>query len=157
MKLCFDIIRTHHQEVADPHHVEDLRERKETLLTTLMLTEIVEFLTPLAYVIAVCVAYYGPNANIIGDIRNDYWQYQSIEYLPTFLSRLFCSIVIDLLCGVITLVVFWCSCRINGLRCYKEQFVKLSFVLAFCITREINLVSNYNRHFDLYITIIHFN
>ena len=148
MKFCFDIVRVHNQEVVDPNHVEDLRNKKKTLLTTLILKEIVELVTAIAYVVAVPVAYYGPNAKIIGNIQNDYWQYNIIDSLSDYLTGLFYSMGLDLLGGLITLLVLWSFCNINGLLLYKENTIEFAFAITFCITREINLVSNFIHYFD---------
>ena len=42
----------------------------------LVLSECLEIVIPLAYLLCFVIAYYGPNAEILGNIKNDYWQYQ---------------------------------------------------------------------------------
>ena len=42
----------------------------------LVLSESLEIVIPLAYLLCFVIAYYGPNADILGNIKNDYWQYQ---------------------------------------------------------------------------------
>ena len=42
----------------------------------LVLSESLEIVIPLAYLLCFVIAYYGPNADILGNIKNGYWQYQ---------------------------------------------------------------------------------
>ena len=45
----------------------------------LVLAESLEIIIPLAYLLCFVIAYYGPNAEILGNIKNGYWQYQEIS------------------------------------------------------------------------------
>ena len=45
----------------------------------LVLAESLEIIIPLAYLLCFVIAYYGPNADILGNIKNGYWQYQEIS------------------------------------------------------------------------------
>ena len=42
----------------------------------LVLSESLEIVIPLSYLLCFVAAYYGPNADILGNIKNGYWQYQ---------------------------------------------------------------------------------
>ena len=42
----------------------------------LVLAESLEIVIPLAYLLCFVIAFYGPNADILGNIKNSYWQYQ---------------------------------------------------------------------------------
>ena len=42
----------------------------------LVLAESLEIVIPLAYLLCFVIAYHGPNADILGNIKNGYWQYQ---------------------------------------------------------------------------------
>ena len=42
----------------------------------LVLAESLEIVIPLAYLLCFIIAYHGPNADILGNIKNSYWQYQ---------------------------------------------------------------------------------
>ena len=46
-------------------------------LKVLVLAETLEFIMPLAYMSCFIVAYYGPNANVLGNVKNGYWHYQA--------------------------------------------------------------------------------
>ena len=42
----------------------------------LVLSESLEIVIPLSYLLCFLAAYYGPKADILGNIKNGYWQYQ---------------------------------------------------------------------------------
>ena len=141
IKFCWDIIKLHNPNVVDAHNIAPSHDRKKVLLTSLMLIETADFLTTVAYGISIPVAYYGPNAGIIGNIQNNYWQYHVIESLPNYLTGIFYTLLIDVSCGVIMLSALRYFCGINGLLFFKDNIGQFALALLFCITREINLVS----------------
>ena len=51
-------------------------QKLKTSVQILVLSECLEIVIPLAYLLCFVIAYYGPNADILGNIKNDYWQYQ---------------------------------------------------------------------------------
>ena len=141
MKFCRDIINVHNPNVVDTDNIAPSHDRKHALLTSLMLIETVDFLTTIAYGVSIPIAYYGPNASIIGNIQNNYWQYHVIDSLPNYLTGISYSLLIDFSCGVVTLSALRYFCGINGLLFFKDNIGQFRTVLLFCITREINLVS----------------
>ena len=58
------------------------------MIQDLALSELIEFITPLAFMVAFIFAYYGPNAKLIGQIAITIWQYEAIEDAPGFLKIL---------------------------------------------------------------------
>ena len=141
MKSCYNIIHLHLPKGKDTCHIGTSRKRKIELLTALMLNETLEFFTTVAYVLCTTVAYYGPNAGIIGNIQNNYWQFHIIDSFPDFITAMSYSLLIDISSGIITLIVLWYYCRINGLLYFKDKIGQYSHALALCIAREINFVS----------------
>ena len=69
------------------NNLRDLEESIE-LLQDLVVNELIEFLVPLVYTASFAVAYYGPNSNLIGNIGNDYWQYQAVEDISHTVSHI---------------------------------------------------------------------
>ena len=49
------------------------------LLQELVISEMVEFMVPVFYLFVFIAAYYGPNAKIIGNIGNSYWQFNAVK------------------------------------------------------------------------------
>ena len=72
---CFKIIRLHRQNSILS------KEQKSEALNCLALREYLEVLIPVTYCSAFTIAFYGPNANILGNIRNEYWQFVKVDNL----------------------------------------------------------------------------
>ena len=142
MKFLVDIIRVHNPNVDDANHIETSRNRKKEVLTTLMLNETLDLFTTIAYVASISIAYYGPNAGIIGNVQNSYWQYDAINSFPDYLTGMSHSIFVDLSCGVITLIALKYFCNINGLLFFQDKIGQFAYAFLFCISREMNGVSN---------------
>ena len=142
IKACADIIQLHKASSRDANHIDASKNRKQELLTTLMLNETHYFFISVAYMLSISIAYYGPNAGIIGNVQNDYWQYHAIDSFSNYLTGMSYSILIDISCGVVTLVALKYFCGINGLLFFKDKIGQFAYVIVFCVSREMNLVSN---------------
>ena len=141
MKHIVDIIRVHKPNVGDVNHIETSRNRKQEVLTTLMLNETLDLFITIAYMLSISIAYYGPNAGIIGNVQNDYWQYHTIRSFPDYMTGISYSILIDISCGVVTLIALKYFCSINGLLFFKDKIGQFAYAFLFCISREMNMVS----------------
>ena len=51
----------------------------EITMDSLALKELFEVLIPSVYSITFIIAFYGPNAEVIGNVKNDYWQYKKVS------------------------------------------------------------------------------
>lgn len=101
------------------------------LLQELVINEIVEFMVPPAYLATFVIAFYGPNAELIGNVRNGYWQFtqtSDIDHTIRFVVILFC---IDLCSLLISAIFLWIFCRINLYRAFVE--IQKEFGLAFMV------------------------
>ena len=68
---------------------------QEFALTKLVLTEIIEILVPLSYLITMLLAYYGPNAELLGNIQFGCWQFQQIEDIGGVVIAIMTMFLID--------------------------------------------------------------
>ena len=84
-------------------------------LTKLVLTEIIEILVPLSYLITMLLAYYGPNAEILGNIQFGCWQFQQIEDIGKVAIAIMTMFLIDSSSLLIGCFWLWKSCSINFL------------------------------------------
>ena len=55
------------------------KEKLHNEIFALILGESLEIIIPIAYLICFVIAYFGPNAEILGNVRNDYWQFKSVD------------------------------------------------------------------------------
>ena len=59
------------------------------LVQDLALCELVEFHAPLAFMLLLAVAFYGPNATLFGNIGNSYWTFSAIENIDETINIYF--------------------------------------------------------------------
>ena len=79
----------------------------------LVVEEYFELLIPLVYCGSFVLAYYGPNSEVIGNVRNDYWQYEKVENLPEKLENISSFAIIVAARGFIFSCGLWITCRVN--------------------------------------------
>ena len=107
------------------------------LLQDLMINEIVEFMVPLSYLICFSVAYYGPNANLIGNIKSSKWQFVAVDDFEHTVGFVTLFFLVDLASVVVSSIILWIFCRINLWNVYK--MVQEEYVLTFTSTLLCNL------------------
>ena len=71
------------------------------MIEGLVLTERIETLVPLAYIISFAIAYYGPNAKVMGRVKLDLWQNKPVFDFGNHMKSVFILFVIDLMSLVI--------------------------------------------------------
>ena len=141
LKLCSQVIKLHGQITNNINHEESLQLRKEELLMKLIVNEITELLTPIIFVITFIMAYAGPNATIIGNVKNNYWQYHKIEDPFSYISGILFMTVVDFLSGGISLILVWGLYKINCWSFIREKVAPLFTIMALNVTFAINGVS----------------
>ena len=136
---------------------EEERIKCADALKILVLSESLEFVMPLGYLACFVAAFYGPNADVLGNVKNSYWQYQAVENLERAISNLLLLVSIDLLSLVISLFLLWKFCKINILKVYIYLQKQYGYAFAmqqaylidylFC-TIAINCAFDFTLHFD---------
>ena len=104
---------------------------------TLIINEMIEFMVPIAYIISFLTAFYGPNADIIGNISNDYWQYSEVEDVGSAIRDIWIFFFFEFCCRVLSAIVLWKLCRINMYNAYIE--IQKEFGLAFSVQMALGL------------------
>ena len=97
----------------------------------LVIGELVNFVVPSCYLLCFLIAYYGPNADIIGDIKNGYWQYSAVGDVMRSISRLCAFWLIDASSLFICMTILWKFCRLNLFKVYAA--LQIEFGKGFCI------------------------
>ena len=101
------------------------------LLQELVINEIVEVMIPPAYLVTFLVAFYGPNAELIGNVRYGNWQYTPTEDVNHTINFVLVFFFIDLCSLLISAILLWKFCRINLYRAFTE--VQREFGFAFML------------------------
>ena len=77
------------------------------------------------------MAYHGPNAEIMGNIKLKIWQYQTpIENMEDFIFNIGLLLVIDFLSFIIIGILFWKFCNTNVLSILQELQNDFWFYMA---------------------------
>ena len=85
------------------------------------MTERIETIIPLTYILLTLMAFYGPNAEILGNIKLTVWHYQTpIEDIEIFISNVGLLLLIDLLSFIINGTLLWKFCKINVLKILQQ-------------------------------------
>ena len=115
---CINIIQTHWK--IDPQHSDskNLIEKKMKEITILASTEIVEVLSPMLFLSTFLIAYFGPNALILGGIKNSYWNFEAVEDLETVIKGIALMFLFDMIFGIISGVLLWKFAKVNMIREY---------------------------------------
>ena len=79
-----------------------------------------EIVVPLIYILTFLMAYFGPNAELIGNVKLTIWQYQAVKDINKFLENVFFLFVIDLIGAVVNGFLLWMTCQINCLKILKN-------------------------------------
>ena len=124
-------------ESSQRRHLKEV----DYLVSKLILIELMEVLVPVSYVITVLIAYYGPNAEILGNIRNDYWQYESIDDIWETVTVVLIMFIFDGLSAVISGFMLWKVCSYDVLRKTTKLIKELWPVIAVNIANYLNYVS----------------
>ena len=146
---CLQIINLHRAIATDiPSITRKLKER-DYLLSKLILIEMIEVLVPLSYVVTVLVAYYGPNAEILGNIRNDYWQYESIDDIGKLVQAVLVMFTIDGCSAMIVGCMLWKVCSIHFIRETCKIIENCWPIIAVNIANYLNYVSLHAQYYNI--------
>ena len=103
----------------------------------LVIGESLEIIIPLAYLLCFVAAFYGPNADILGNVKNGYWQYQAVDDLWGTVSNLLFLVTFDFISLVIAGIFLFISSNINLFHVYlhlmKEDGVVFSIHQAYLL------------------------
>ena len=135
------IINKHRSTAVDISSITRHLKEMDYLVSKLILIELLEVLVPVSYVITVLIAYYGPNAEILGNIRNDYWQYESIEDIWETVKVVLVMFIFDGCSAIIAGCMLWKVCSIDVLRKTSKLICDLWPIIAVNIANYLNLVS----------------
>ena len=87
----------------------------------LVLTERVETVVPLLYIITLIMAFYGPNAELIGNVKLTIWQYEAVTDINELLKNIFIFFIIDFSSAIVNGFLLWTTCRINCFKILKQM------------------------------------
>ena len=99
----------------------------------LVLTERTEAVIPFVYMITLLMAFYGPNADILGSIKLEIWHYQTImDDIGAALFNIGLLWIADLMSLVGTTILMWKFCDTNVFKVLLKLQKKFWFQMAVC-------------------------
>ena len=139
MYKVFKIIKIGRKIKADEFERQKIDTVQKELIHDMVVVEIVEMILPIAYAISILMAYYGPNSEIMGNIRNDYWSYIKIENLGSLLAGIFKMFFIDVFSFLLGSGLIWkfssFNCIIEGCKTMKRYWHFITVTLTGAVVR----------------------
>ena len=129
--VCIRLINARRKTPQRIHH-------QIKLLQDLTICELVEFQTPLSFMIVYVVTYYGPNSCLFGNISNDYWAYEAIDNIGKDLENMMNLFLVDFLSIIISAIALWYTCKIDIFKSLRE--LQKEFWPGFCVIIGSNLI-----------------
>ena len=92
---------------------DDKLESLTTDVQLLVIGESLEIVIPLAYLLCFTAAYYGPNSNILGNVKNGYWQFSAVNNLWGPTKNLLILVTVDSISFTLVTIFLYCAVNIN--------------------------------------------
>ena len=112
----------------------DLNDKRQIqAIMTQLINESVEFIMPIAYCACYLMAYFGPNAELMGNVKNDSWQFTSVDSIEELYDVLFWNFMmfaVDLGSTILTILLLCWYSKINILRMYVQMQDQMWYMLA---------------------------
>ena len=149
LKACYDIIKIN-KKVGDATNPEKdkLKVERDEAVQNLVMDEIIDVLMPIVYCALVLVAFYGPNATILGNIGSEKWQWKKIEDMEGFMIALVRMFVIDLVAFLGNSLILWKFSSINAMKeiCFimKNYWAFISVTIGGAVVKVQTLIKNWS-------------
>ena len=127
-----------------PHLVYVIKQRPlilqivQEMIAELTLTERIETLVPLTYMICYAIAYYGPNAEILGSVKLDLWQFKPILDFDKYMTSLFMLFSVDFFSLIMNGIILWTTCNINMFKVFQK--IQSDFWLIMAVQQSYSLL-----------------
>ena len=131
---CAKIVKRHYR-VAD---VINWEANEAVLCWTLK--EFLELLIPCVYCASFLIAYYGPNAEILGNVKNDYWQFERVDNVFEKLKAVGIFFGFDVVRAILCGLILWFLCKINVCKTYCYIMYTYGMLILFYIMAALNVV-----------------
>ena len=105
-------------------------EKKADIVLSLIINEAAESLMPIAYLICLLMAYYGPNAEMLGNIKFGGWNFSSITNIETSLFWIFVLFFVDFGSTIISAILLKVFGKMNIFKMYVQMQRELGFLFA---------------------------
>lgn len=130
---CYNIVKLHRKN-------EDVS-KVMLSVQALIIKEILQILIPLSYSLILCLSYYGPNAEMIGNMKNEYWQFHKIEDISSPLKKIAILVIVDWMLLFFSALILWKCCKILLINEYARIMEIYWKPITFYISTTLLMVS----------------
>ena len=109
---------------------EKNEKRKQSAILVLIVNETVELIGPIIYSLCLLLAYHGPNAEVLGNVKSGLWQYVAIDDIYETYFWIVLMVFIDLISTVISFAVLQIYAHVNIIKAYIQMQKVLGYVLV---------------------------
>ena len=138
---CYKILRLRRKIRINYVVKAKMREEIHDKIRDLVMSELIEVLVPLAYFSTFVMAYFGPNATILGGIQNDYWDYEKVENLGRIIKVGMEMFLMDFSSSLICGGILYKFCKINVLQEYCKIIKQCWTVITLLLSGNLITVS----------------
>ena len=96
----------------------------------LILTEKIETLVPLTYIICFAIAYYGPNAEILGNVKLDLWHFKPVLDIGNYMTNLLLLFFVDFMSFIMNGILLRTTCNINIFKMFQKIQSEFWLIMA---------------------------
>ena len=110
------------------------------MMEELVLTERIETLVPLTYIICFTIAYYGPNAEILGNVKLNLWAFKPILDIGNYMKNIFILFIVDFMSLVLNGIILRTTCNINIFKIFQNiqsEFWLIMAVQQACLLAQV--------------------
>ena len=129
---------------SESSNMAQITEKLKSELLTLTVVEMIEILSPLAYLSTLLLAYYGPNKNILGNVKGGQWQNTKIEDIGILVVSILELFFVDLSSVIVGGLLLWKVCSIDILREIYEAMKSYWHMIAVELAIFIAVVSRHS-------------
>ena len=144
LRSCINI-----QKLSRDNRNETQSKMKNSLQMFVM-KETLEILIPITYCAIFCMVYYGPNANLFGGFKNDYWQYNELKDISEPLTKLLYFLLVDIFRVSLNGLILRKYCKISllseHLQMMETYWKPITANMALLIFFVSNTTLFYNRN-----------
>ena len=97
LTYTYKIVQIHNKVAIESNDIQIWKKEKHNTILKLVMAETTEGIVPLVYAVGFVMAYYGPNAMLIGNVSSSIWAYKAVEDVGGLLTVVILLFGIDLL------------------------------------------------------------
>ena len=132
LNMSYQIVKTHRKTAT--HGGGKFKMERKNAILRLVLAELCEGIVPLAYIICFSMAFYGPNAKLIGNVKNGCWQFEAVDDANLTFVFMLVLFAIDLLCFSLNASIVWWYCSVNLFKEICNVVQKYWYIMAVKLT-----------------------